>query len=138
VQAVTDAAGRLPLPRRNGGQTEVGEKLEQAAQALSSASQKLAELEEVSSSLAQRDGPTFDQFTERLAAVQSTLHTLPARLSEAQAQLAQLEADIPGWINRGTVALTGLALWSGMAQFCLLILSWRWVRQPGNGAAPTS
>ncbi|HMN26682.1 MAG TPA: hypothetical protein PKE45_00905 [Caldilineaceae bacterium] len=138
LQTMTAATARLPLPGRNQEETTVGGKLDQAAQAVDSANQTVTELEGLSASLAQRGGPSLDQVEARLQTMESQLNTLAARIDEAQAQIAQIEGQIPLWVNWATVALTLLFIWLGIAQYCLLILSLRWVRQPENGLEATT
>jgi len=131
TQALFSATRQVPLVGRNPEQRAVITALDRAAGAVDAASRTLDELEQDAAELAQASTQTIAELDAELETVQGELAGLQTQLSDAQATLAEIEKRIPWWIDLGSLSLTLVFVWYGVAQGCLLLLAWRWVRQPG-------
>lgn len=81
-----------------------------------------------------RDGRTdkIDALNDQLDTLQRRSADVQTALDQTQNDVASMKQKIPRWINVGTLLMTLLLLWFGVAQYCLLRASWRWLRKPNK------
>ena len=80
-----------------------------------------------------------DGRAEKVAQLSEGLTQLEAKSTEVQEVIDQTAADVneikvkvPRWINLGSLIVTLVFIWFGIAQYLLFRTSWHWIRQPGQ------
>lgn len=96
------------------------------AQTLENLSQTLTDLEQESPKLAQAGRQALARIDSRLGKIEVNIEQLVATVKQAQADLARTEARIPFLVKVSSIILSFVAVWFGLAQYCLLVLAWRW------------
>ncbi|MCB0195887.1 MAG: hypothetical protein KDJ65_28310 [Anaerolineae bacterium] len=119
----------VPLLARSVGDLPQGERLAEVSQTLENLSQTLTDLQQESPRLAEASQEVRDRIDTRLGEVEGNIEQLIAIVEQKQAALSRIEARIPYMVTMGSVALSLIAIWFGLAQYCLLLLSWRWVKE---------
>lgn len=126
VQEAVSLTNSLPFLSGSTGQSGEPQALAKTTQTLERISQTLTELDQGSATLKQASQQTMTRIDIRLGEVESDIVQLAAAVNRAEANLSQLESRIPFWVNLSSAGLTLFGLWFGLAQYCLLIFSWRW------------
>ncbi|HMQ56357.1 MAG TPA: hypothetical protein PKD98_30035 [Anaerolineae bacterium] len=130
ARAVPRLAESLNLP------AEPTQDLEKTGEVLERLSQVLAEMEANSGNLEEAGQQLITQFDTRLGRLHTDVKNLITAVTRTQASLTQLEANIPLLVNLSAGVITFLGIWFGLAQYCLLIYSWGWVKGAKPQPAP--
>lgn len=135
VIAVAEASSvALPLAEAAVGEEAVAAALEAAAELLGGLLGGETAAESAEGATA---APTIDPAAsaEALAALiaqlerlQQALDTFNTLVDEAVGGLDVAETSLPRWIDYGSLAISALALWFGIAQAALVGAGWRWLR----------
>jgi methyl-accepting chemotaxis protein len=130
MQQVAGATNRIPLVGNNQPQQETAGALDRVAVALDRANQAVANLEQRAAEVASAGAEAVAGLNQELDVIEAEIASLQTTVDEAQAQVTAVQERIPFWVDLGSITATLLFVWYGIAQLCLLILSWRWVRNP--------
>lgn len=72
----------------------------------------------------------LNQQLDRLEANSAEVQTV---IDQTQTDVADLKIKIPRWIDLGSLIVTFIFLWFGVAQYFLMQNGWRWLRQLSTG-----
>lgn len=105
----------------------------QAANRLSTTMDSASETLNAAEVLAQdvRDGRTekVDQLNNQLDLLEANAAEVQSAISQTSGDVAEIKLKIPRWVNLGSLIVTLIFLWFGVAQYLLLRSGWRWVSE---------
>lgn len=79
-----------------------------------------------------REGRTerIDDLNTQLDKLETQSAEIQTTISQTQTEVDDVKRKIPRWINLGSLILTLIFLWFGIAQYLLFKKSWQMIRQP--------
>jgi methyl-accepting chemotaxis protein len=95
---------------------------------------------DLAESLAQQIGDgrsdKIDMLTEQLDILQSNLAAIETAINQTENDVADIKSKLPRWINTGSLIVTLIFSWFGIAQSFLLQNSWQYLRHGHGGRVP--
>ena len=74
----------------------------------------------------------IDQLGEGLDQLEAKSAEVQEVIDQTSADVEEIKIKIPRWINLGSLTVTLVFIWFGIAQYLLFRSSWHWLRQPNQ------
>ena len=84
--------------------------------------------EQLSQRIIDGDNQATNAISNELTDLRGVVADVDSELAQVEEQVATTKQRLPWWIDLGSLLITFVFLWFGIAQYCLVRNSWQWVR----------
>ena len=123
------ATGLAQSVRPGGGETAVSKSAGRLLEALGGVSDRLEAAETLSQQVRDGQSDKVDTLIGQLNILQTHLDDVENVIAQTENDVAEIKSDLPRWVDIGSLIVTLLFTWFGVAQYFLLHYSWQALRR---------